>query len=84
MTKEITPKYVEPETKDIDGLLHRGLMSISRMMNVIGQQAKDGTFDRTTVQNLKDLMGMLSDLKKREEDLLSNLSDEELEKLSKE
>jgi hypothetical protein len=65
-------------TTDIDSLLNQGLKNISRMMNVISTQAGLETFDRSTVQNLKDLMAMLGDLKQKETDLLAEMSDEEL------
>lgn len=75
-----TPKRTD--TDDIDELMKRGLLNISRMMAKITEQSNDGDFDRETVQNLKDLMNMLSDLKKREQDLLDNMTDEQLHKLN--
>ncbi len=83
VTKPQEPN-LEADTADIDRLLYKGLMSISRMMNSINTQAKDGTFDRQTVQNLKDIMQMLNDLKKKESDVLDTLTDEELKELSNE
>lgn len=79
-----TPTSIEPETPSslsIDKLLEVGLRNIHRMMQTISKQAVDG-FDRETVQNLKDLMAMLKDLKKEEKDILAELSDEDLKKLS--
>ncbi len=85
-TKEIlvpTPAPTnDPETTDIDSLLHCGLRNISRLMNIVSKEASMGILQRETVQNLKDLMFMLSDLKKKESDLLDSLSDEELERIS--
>jgi hypothetical protein len=78
---EPTPIITIQDSQDIDTLMNRGLASISRMMGVISQQATLGTFDRETVQNLKDLMSMLGDLKKREAELLDSLSDDQLNKL---
>jgi hypothetical protein len=70
------------DTSDIDELMKRGLLNISRMMSVISEQASSGVFDRESIQNLKDLMSMLNDLKKREQDLLDSLTDSQLEELS--
>ncbi len=81
--KEIPAVIPIQDTLDIDTLLQRGLTSISRMMTVIVDQSTSGTFDRETVQNLKDIMGILEHLKKREAELLDDLTDEELESLSK-
>lgn len=72
------------ETTDIDDLMHHGLVNISRMMNTISVQVKNGNTERETVQNLKDLLLMLGDLKKREAELLDTLSDDELEGLVRE
>lgn len=70
-------------TTDIDSLMNVGLRNISGMMNTISESVRLGVFDRETVQNLKDLLHMLGDLKKREQDLLATLKDEDLEKLTK-
>ncbi len=83
VVKEIPTVVPIQDTLDIDTLLQRGLTSISRMMTVIVDQSTSGTFDRETVQNLKDIMGILEHLKKRESELLDDLTDEELESLSK-
>jgi hypothetical protein len=86
MVEKIVEKkiYIQDESEDIDELLKRGLSNISKMMKIISEQATEGTFDRDTVQNLKDLMTMLKDLKKQQQDLLDTMSDAELEKLANE
>lgn len=65
----------------IDDLLKKGLLAIKRAMKSVLAEVSAGSPSRETIQNLKDLMAMLKELKKEEKDILDNLSDEELEKL---
>ena len=52
-------------------------------MKLLEKDVKSGSPSRETVMSLKDTMAMLHALKDRENTLLKNLTDEELEKLSK-
>ncbi len=81
-----TPTRVEPEavlssTTDtsIDDLLGRGLATIERILRSVQIDASTGSPSRNSVMNLKDCMGMLLELKEREEDLLDGMSPEELQ-----
>lgn len=79
----LEPVKVESPSTDpdsIDDLLKRGIRVIYNLMRVIEGEVLGGNPDRETIQNLKDIMTMLKDLKKEEKDLLSELSDEELSK----
>ncbi len=87
-----TPATVSPPTPSVDGidvdisiddLLKAGLQNIRGAMRSITRDIGTNSFDRETIQNLKDLMGLLKDLKKDEKDLIDNLSDEQLEGLLK-
>lgn len=81
----LPPEPVAPEQEpdlDIDSLMKRGLAAIARLMRVITTDISTGCPSRETVQNLKDAMSMLKDLKERETELLESMSDEELEKLA--
>lgn len=67
----------------IDSLLHRSLVTVDRMLKAITIQASEGTWDRESVQNLKDLTSMLLEFKKKEAEILEQMSDETIEKLIK-
>lgn len=71
----------EPDSIAIDDLLYTGLRSIRKALIDINAEVNMGTPSRETIQNLKDLIGMLRDLKKDEKDVLDNLTDEQLEQL---
>lgn len=79
------PQATEPFSTDvsIDDLLGKGLAALDRLMKVIMMDISTGAPERDTVMNLKDVMAMLHELKKKEKELLENLSDEELESLIK-
>lgn len=85
------PVYVEiikdalvPDTISIDNMLNTSLTSLYRILRHInGEISSPAGPTRETIQNLKDVMTMLHELKKKEQDLLNEISDEELEKLSK-
>lgn len=72
------------EVKDlsIDGLLKQGLEAIHGVMKVCRQAAMSGIHTREDVQNLKDCMVMLSELKKKEDEILDDMDDEELAKIA--
>lgn len=81
------PRPVAPEPDSgitladisIDNLMQTGLESIYLSMRFIKDAAKHAP-TRENIQNLKDLMAMLRDLKKDEKEILSNMTDEELER----
>lgn len=72
-----------PPNLSIDEQLGMGLEAISYIIVDIHHKAKHDQWEREDIQNLKDVMTMLSDLKKKEADLLEQLSDEEVQKLVK-
>ena len=71
-----------PDTISIDSMLNTSLTSLYRILRHITAEITAGP-TRETIQNLKDVVTMLHELKKKEQDLLTEISDEELEKLSK-
>ncbi len=77
--------YVKFQEADvsIDELFKRGLLTINSLMDLIQKEIAMGMPERDTVANLKDCMGMLEALKKREEDLINKMSDEELQEYTK-
>lgn len=81
------PEQVPPTTQlsdtSIDDLLQLGLEAIRRAMKAIMVDISTGLPSRETIQNLKDVMSMLKDLKKEEKDFIDQASDEQLEKMSK-
>ena len=72
-----------PTDISIDDLMSRGLQAIYGTMRAIMADVATGAPSRETVMNLKDIMAMLHDLKKKEQELLDNLSDEQLAELLK-
>lgn len=72
---------IDPDSS-IDDILKKGLYQIQCLMRVVSRDIQSGNPHRNTVMNLKDCMAMLMELKKHEQELLDNLSDEELEKLA--
>lgn len=66
----------------IDDLLKSGLGAIDRLLKVIWTQISTGAIDRATVQNLKDCVSMLLELKKKEQEFLDGLPDSDLAKLA--
>lgn len=81
---EIKKEEPVPDNISIDALLATGLNAIYRTMRfLMGEIASSAGPTRETIMNLKDVMTMLHDLKKKEQDLLDDISDEELEKMSR-
>lgn len=80
-----SPEPIPPVTPDlsIDSMLQRGLAAIDRLMRVITIDISSGNPSRETVMNLKDAMGMLESLKKRESEMLGQMSEEDLEKAAR-
>lgn len=84
--KDLVPEPTpSPEFQDtsIDDLLKAGLQAIRGAMKAVMSDVNTGLPSRETIQNLKDLMSMLKELKKEEKDLLDNMTDEQLEKLAR-
>lgn len=65
----------------VDDLLKQGLLGIQRTLKGIMHEiatAAPLSPERDTVMSLKDVMAMLHELKKKEKDLLDDLTDEQL------
>ena len=65
----------------IDKLLDNGLLALQKSMNFILHSITAQGPTRETIQNLKDCMIMLHELKEKESELLKDLSEDELKKL---
>lgn len=78
--KDESGAYV-PEAKDldIDKLMQEGLELIHGVLRCVRTGVKGGAPSRNDVMNLKDAMAMLHALKEKEQDILDEMSDEELE-----
>jgi hypothetical protein len=75
----VVDKHEEPGDISIDALMGRGLKCLWALIRHLEVDVQHPT--RETVQNLKDVMAILKELKKDEKDFLESLSDEELLKL---
>lgn len=77
----------EPIDISIDQLMNKTLRAIDlTLAGTIAEIKTHGgatTPSRECVANLKDCLSMLSDLKKKEQDLLDSMTDEALENLKK-
>jgi len=67
----------------IDSGLKNGLKAVLLIVQRCLKEAQADLPGRDTVQSLKDSMSILHELKKREQEILEELSDEDLEKLIK-
>lgn len=72
-----------PADISIDSLIGIGLLGLDRLMKSILRHITAETYERDTVMNLKDVMTMLHSLKAIEKEQLAELSDDDLEKMSK-
>lgn len=77
---KVTTPLESPRGLSIDDLLMRGLHTCDLLMKDLTEHVTHRTYDRETVQNLKDVMAMLHDLKEKEAALIEDLTDEELSK----
>lgn len=79
--KQAEVEVVREDSPDpsIDSMLKRGLENLDRLMRVITKDLSTGSPSRETVMNLKDAMSMLQTLKEREEEILEEMTDEELD-----
>ncbi len=78
----IAERVDTPQDLDIASMRKRGLAAIDRLMRCITSDISTGNPARETVQNLKDAMTMLNDLKDIEDEALEGKTEEELEKLA--
>lgn len=71
---------IKPALTDlsIDQLLNKGLLAIQRVVEAALKDASTGCPQREHVMNLKDCMGMLHELKKKEQELLDEMDEDEL------
>lgn len=79
---EPTPPRAQVEVSpdlSIDKMLFRILTTIDRILQSLTYQATHGTFDRETIQNLKDCTSILLEFKKKEAEILDDMSEEQLE-----
>lgn len=76
-------KETIPTDISIDDLLKRGLRAIYGLMRAIEADIASGAPDRDTVMNLKDANAMLWDFKKKEQEFLDSVSEEQLERMLK-
>lgn len=79
---KVAPPTSVPDTDNgdiaIDDLLKAGLQNIKGAMKAVSSDINTGMPSRETIQNLKDLMSMLKELKKDEKDLLDSMTDDQL------
>jgi len=74
------PTLVASKEPSVDALLRDGLTACQSIMDTILLSVRGGQIpERETVMNLKDLMGILQDMKKKQLDATKDASDEELE-----
>lgn len=82
--KYVFPKEAPQPDVSIDTVLKDGLINLKRIMDAISGVTVGGRIpDRTVVQSLKDCVQMLTDLKKAEQDLMEDMSEEDLKKVIK-
>ena len=70
-----------PRGVSIDDLLFRGLYALDLMLKHLLHEVTTHAYTRDTILNLKDVMGMLQELKKKESELIDNMSEEDIKKL---
>lgn len=88
VTKLLKPEpTIESVDISIDKLMQKTLraidMTLTGTISEIKAHGGATTPSRECVGNLKDCLSMLSELKKKEQDLLESMSDEDLEKAAK-
>lgn len=69
---------------NLDSMRQRGLAALDRLLRCVTSEVSAGNPSRETVQNLKDILGMINDLKDIERDELSKMSEEDLLKAMEE
>ncbi len=81
--KDASGTYVvQGKDLSIDSLMQEGLAALHGVMKACRREAANGNPSRESVQNLKDAMAMLHQLKEKEKEILESMTDEELAKLS--
>lgn len=83
VVKEPEKKPVPEPALSLDDMLKQGMTLIQRSLKTLGSTISSGVVDRETIGCLKDCMTMLHELKKKEDEILNSLSDEDIEKLLK-
>ncbi len=79
--KDASGAYViQGRDLSIDSLMQEGLAAIHGIMTACRREAANGNPSRESVQNLKDAMSMLHQLKEKEAEILETLTDEDLAK----
>jgi hypothetical protein len=85
-SSEPPPPAMAPVPDDsqlsIDDGLKKGLQAVLLIIDRCLKAARTDLPDRETVQSLKDAMSILHDLKKKEAEILEQLSDEELREIA--
>lgn len=71
-----------PSGNTIDDLLLKGLHATDLLMKSIVSDISTHAYTRDTVMNLKDVMNILSDLKKKERELLDSMGEIELQDIA--
>lgn len=81
--KDASGAYIPESTEEIsiDSLMTDGLIALRGVIKSCKREAANCTPSRESVQNLKDAMTMLHQLKEKETEILDSLSDEELEEM---
>jgi hypothetical protein len=68
----------------VDDAIKSCLVSVKRIVDKIGETtSRGGIPDRNTVMTLKDCLSMLFEAKKKEDEIMADLSETELEKMLK-
>lgn len=75
---------VQGKDLSIDTLMQEGLAAIHGVMQACRREAANGSPSREAVQNLKDVMSMLHQLKEKEAEILEELTDEQLKNKAEE
>lgn len=86
MAKIIIQQTNKPEVPDtpvsdisIDGLIDNGLLALYREMKNLLMASSKGKLDSASSRDLRDIIKLLFELKDRENQILSGLSDEEFD-----
>lgn len=74
-------KVIKSVTNSVDSLLETGLQTLGRAMQAVNLEIFNAGPSRESINNLKDIMAMLHEIKKREAELTKDLSEDELVEL---
>ncbi len=73
---------IQGKDLSIDTLMQEGLATLHDVIKACRREASNGNPSRESVQNLKDAMYMLHQLKEKEQEILEDMSDEDLAKVA--